>query len=164
MRTLDAEMWLPVPIEQVFAFFCEVANLDLLTPPWVHFETLTPRPIAMGAGTVIDHRLRIHGVPIRWQSEITVWQPPTQFVDEQRRGPYKLWVHRHDFVAEDGGTWIRDHVDYRPRGWICEALVDRWLVEPDLRRIFTFRHQRIREVLAPGTSAEKDRVATEQRA
>ena len=115
IRTLDAEMWIPVSIDQVFAFFSDTTNLDQMTPPWVHFQTLTPRPIEMRAGIVIDYRLRIHGVPIRWTSEITAWKPPTQFVDEQRRGPYKLWVHRHDFGAENGGIWIRDHVDYRPR-------------------------------------------------
>jgi ligand-binding SRPBCC domain-containing protein len=160
MRTLDAEMWVPLSIDQVFAFFSDVKNLDVLTPTWVQFKTLTPAPLVMHAGLIIDHRLRIHGVPIHWRSEITVWQPPTQFVDEQRRGPYHTWIHRHDFVPEDGGTWIRDHVDYRPRGWICEPLVNRWLVARDLQRIFTYRHQKIREVLAPGSSAEKDRVAT----
>ena len=159
-HTLEAEMWLPMAIEEVFAFFSDITNLDRMTPPWVHFQTLMPRPIDMRAGTLLEHRLRIHGVPIYWESEITVWLPPTQFVDEQRRGPYKRWVHRHDFVADAGGTWIRDHVDYRPRGWICAALVNRWLVAPDLRRIFAYRHQKIREVLAPGSSAEKDRVTT----
>jgi ligand-binding SRPBCC domain-containing protein len=156
--SLDAQMWVPLPIDAVFAFFSDTVNLDRLTPPWVHFQTLTPRPIEMRAGTIIDHQLRIHGVPIRWTSEISVWQPPTQFVDEQRRGPYKVWVHRHDFVAENGGTWIRDHVDYRPRGWLLAPLVNRWLVGPDLKRIFAYRHHKIREALAPGTSAELDRV------
>src|SRR5262245_57884373 len=100
VRTLDAEMWVPQPIDTVFTFFCDTTNLDRMTPTWVHCQTLTARPIEMRAGIILDHRLRIHGVPIRWTSEITVWQPPTQFVDEQRCGPYKLWVHRHDFVTE----------------------------------------------------------------
>ncbi len=160
MRTLDAEMWLPLAIEPVFAFFSDIANLDRLTPPWVHFETVTPQPIVLAAGKIVEHRLRIHGVPIGWKSEITVWQPPSQFVDEQRRGPYKVWVHRHDFVTENGGTWIRDHVDYRPRGWICEPLVNRWFVEPDLRRIFTYRHEKIRAVLAPGSANDRDKVVS----
>ncbi len=158
IRTLDAEMWLPLPIDAVFAFFADAANLDAITPEWVHFTTLTPMPIAMKTGALIDHRLRIHGVPIRWLSEITVWQPPLCFVDEQRRGPYKLWVHRHDFVAENGGIWVRDHVEYRPRGSILEPLIHRWLVEPDLRKIFTFRHGKIRALLAPGTDAGQDKV------
>jgi ligand-binding SRPBCC domain-containing protein len=112
VRTLDAEMWLPLPIEKAFAFFSDAGNLDALTPPWLEFHILTPRPIVIQAGTRIDYRLRVHLMPIRWQSEITLWQPPRQFVDEQRRGPYALWHHRHDFDADAGGTWIRDHVEY----------------------------------------------------
>src|SRR6188474_1353561 len=107
VRTLDAEMWLPMPVEEAFAFFQDIANLDRLTPPWVHFQTVGSGPIVLQRGALLEHRLRIHGIPISWRSEITVWQPPVQFVDEQRRGPYKTWVHRHDFIAENGGTWIR---------------------------------------------------------
>ena len=151
-------MWLPVGIDVVFAYFCDAANLDALTPPWLNFETLTPKPIVMTAGTRIDHRLRVHHVPITWQSEITVWNPPHQFVDEQRHGPYKLWKHRHDFVAENGGTWIRDHVESWPRGWICAPLIDRWLVTPDLRTIFTYRHQKIRALLSPQSDAATDKI------
>ena len=160
MHTLDAQMWLPLPIDATFAFFRDIANLDRLTPPWVHFETIAPDPIVLTAGAVIDHRLRIHGMPIRWVSEITLWQPPTRFIDEQRRGPYKLWVHRHDFVEENAGTWIRDHVDYVPRGWILEPLLNRWLVAPDLRKIFTYRHKKIRELLAPDSASDGDNVVT----
>ncbi len=160
LRTLEAEMWVPLPITTVFDFFSDLSNLDRLTPPWVHFQTLTPRPIVMHVGKLLEHRLKIHGVPITWISEITVWQPPTRFVDEQRRGPYAVWIHRHDFDSENDGTWIRDHVEYRPRGWICEPLVNRWLVAPDLRRIFTYRHQKIREVLAPGGAADRDKVVS----
>lgn len=157
-HTLNAEMWLPLPIEQVFAFFGNVDNLDAITPPLVHFQILTPRPITLQTGAIIDYRLRIHGIPIRWRTEITVWQPPTQFVDEQRRGPYKLWRHQHDFEIRDGGTWIRDHVDYLGRGWVCEPILNRVLVAPDLRGIFTYRQKRIRELLAPQSSADNDRV------
>ena len=76
LRTLEAEMWVPLPITTVFDFFSDLSNLDRLTPPWVHFQTLTPRPIVMHVGKLLEHRLKIHGVPITWISEITVWQPP----------------------------------------------------------------------------------------
>jgi ligand-binding SRPBCC domain-containing protein len=157
MRTFDAEMWLPLPIEAVFAFFADAANLDAITPPWLRFQTVQAA-VELKAGTIFDHRLKVHGVPIHWVSEITVWDPPLRFVDEQRRGPYKHWVHRHDFVAENGGTWVRDHVDYVPRGWVLEPLINRWLVAPDLRKIFAYRHGKIRELLAPGSDARADRV------
>lgn len=158
--TFDAEMWVPVSVDVVFAFFADTVNLDRMTPPWVHFRTVTPQPIEMRAGLILEHQLRIRGMPIRWKSEISVWQPPTRFVDEQRSGPYKFWTHRHDFAAENGGTWIRDHIDYCPRGWLLAPLVNRWLVAPDLRRVFAHRHQKIREALAPGSSTEFDRVTT----
>jgi ligand-binding SRPBCC domain-containing protein len=158
MHTLDAEMWLPLAIEPVFAFFSDAGNLELLTPPWMQFCVLTPRPIDMSAGVRIDYRLRVKFVPIRWQSEITVWQPPRRFVDEQRRGPYRVWIHRHEFEERDGGTLVRDHVDYVPRGWPCARLINRLLVAPDLRAIFAYRHQKIRDLLAPGSSGASDQV------
>ena len=157
-RTLDAKMWLPLGIDQVFAFFSDAHNLDALTPAVLRFQTLTPRPIDMHVGTLIDHKLRVHALPIRWQSEITVWNPPHQFVDEQRRGPYKRWRHVHDFVACEGGTSILDHVEYAAPGWICEPLLHRWLVGPDLRAVFTYRQQKIRELLAPQSLGGADAI------
>ncbi len=123
-RMLDAEMWLPLEVQTVFAFFSDARNLEALTPPWVRFNILTPGPIVLAQGTIIDYQLRIHYVPMRWRSEITLWDPPRRFADEQLSGPYKVWVHRHDFEQRDGGTWVRDHVNYRPRGWICEPLIN----------------------------------------
>ena len=95
-------------------------------------------PLEMRAGARIDYRLRVRGLPLRWQSEITAWEPPHRFLDEQRRGPYRLWVHEHTFVERDGGTEVRDRVTYAvPGGW----LVERLLVGPDVRRIFAFRRE-----------------------
>jgi len=92
------ELWLPRLRAEVFAFFGEARNLETLTPPWLKFEVLTPAPIAMRAGTLIDYRIRIHGLPVRWQTEIMEWTPPHQFVDVQRHGPYTLWHHTHTFA------------------------------------------------------------------
>jgi len=97
----------------------------------------------MREGARIDYRLRIRGVPVRWQSEIAAWEPPHRFVDRQLRGPYRLWHHEHIFEAIDGGTAIRDVVDYRAPGWILEPLVNRLLVRPDVDRIFAYRHQQL---------------------
>jgi len=142
LRTLTAIQWLPRPIPDVFPFFAEAGNLDAITPPWLRFGVRTPQPIEMRVGARIDYRLRLHGLPVRWQSEITAWQPPHRFVDEQRRGPYRVWIHEHAFSERDGGTLVADHVRYAvPGGW----LVDRLFVRRDLRRIFAYRTDALRK-------------------
>ncbi len=95
------------------------------------------------AGTLIDYRLRLHGIPIRWQSEISVWEPPLRFVDRQTRGPYRLWIHEHRFVEQEGGTLVIDHVNYRVPGG---SLINRLFIVPDLRKIFGFRMQKLQEL------------------
>ncbi len=157
-RTLETEMWLPLGIDAVFGFFSDAQNLDAITPPWLHFRILTPTPLALSAGAFIDYRIRVHGVPVTWKTEITAWQPPFHFVDEQRKGPYRVWIHRHDFVERDGGTWIRDRVSYVAPGFVCEPLLHRLLVGPDLRAIFAFRQRKIRATLAPGTPPVEDKI------
>lgn len=134
------------PLSDVFQFFSDAANLQAITPPWLHFQVLTPPPIHIHRGTVIDYRLRVHGLPMRWQSEITAWDPPHRFVDEQRRGPYKRWVHTHTFVAERGGTTISDRVDYE----VPFPLLSKWLVERDVRRIFAFRRATLETLARSG--------------
>jgi ligand-binding SRPBCC domain-containing protein len=130
----ESELWLPRPRDEVFQFFSDAANLEALTPPWLHFQILTPS-VVLRPGVRIDYRLRLYGVPLRWQSEITRWEPPDMFVDEQRRGPYRRWVHTHTFVDERGGTRVRDTVEFEaPFGWLSG-----WLVMRDVRRIFAFR-------------------------
>src|SRR6185436_8292549 len=128
------DIWLPRPREDVFRFFSDAANLETLTPPWLNFEVLTPA-IVLRQGALIDYRLRLYGIPLRWQSEISRWEPPERFVDEQRRGPYRTWVHTHTFVEEGEGTRVGDSVDFDvPFGWLVGGLVMR-----DVRRIFAFR-------------------------
>jgi ligand-binding SRPBCC domain-containing protein len=102
------------------------------------------------AGTVIDYRLWVHGVPVRWQSRISQWDPPWRFVDEQTRGPYRRWHHEHVFEAADGGTLCRDLVDYEVYGG---SLINFLLVRPDLFRIFAFRQRKLRELFPPTNSA-----------
>jgi ligand-binding SRPBCC domain-containing protein len=135
---------IPLRIERVFAFFADAGNLDRLTPPWLHIRIDTPLPIALAPGAAIDYRLRLHGVPIRWRSEITEWNPPHRFVDEQRRGPYRWWIHTHTFNESADGVDMEDVVDYAPPGG---ALVHALFVGHDLRRIFTWRAHALREAL-----------------
>ena len=146
VRTLSVEQWLPRPIDAVFAFFSDAHNLDVLTPPWLHFRILTPRPIPMGQGTLIDYRLRWRGLPLAWRTEISVWQAPGRFVDRQVLGPYKQWVHEHMFEPQDGGTLMRDRIDYALPGWLFEPLLARLIVARDVERIFAYRRRRMQEL------------------
>lgn len=132
----------PAPLGEVFPFFADPMNLDLLTPPWLRFRILTPAPIAMEVGALIDYRLRLHGIPIRWRTEITAFEPPHRFVDRQVRGPYREWIHEHVFEEIGGQTIIIDNVHYAVLGG---RIVDELFVKRDLRKIFDFRHQRIAE-------------------
>ena len=135
--TLDNELWLPRAPEDVFPFFADAFNLERITPPMLRFEVLTPAPVDMRVGTLLDYRVRLRGLPMRWRSEITAWQPPRRFVDEQRRGPYRMWVHEHTFEARDGGTLARDMVRYAVPGGV---IAQRLFVARDLRRIFDYRN------------------------
>lgn len=148
MRTyrLQTQIRLPQVRAEIFAFFANPQNLQRLTPAWLRFVILTPDPIEMKKGTLLDYRLKIRGIPMRWQSEITTWDPPTRFVDRQTRGPYRLWVHEHSFTDDRGGTLVGDNVLYAPPGG---AIVQKFLVAPDLQRIFHYRHQILQELFNP---------------
>lgn len=139
----QSQIWLAKPREEIFPFFADAANLEKLTPPLLRFEILTPQPIPMKAGTLIDYRLRIHGVPLKWRTRISVWEPPFRFVDEQLRGPYRQWIHEHRFEEENGGTLCVDTVRYAVWGG---ALVNALVVERDVAKIFAYRNTRLREI------------------
>jgi ligand-binding SRPBCC domain-containing protein len=143
--TLETELWLPRTPGEVFGFFADATNLEMLTPSWLRFTIVTPVPIEMKAGTRIDYRLRLHGIPIRWQSEITTWDPPECFVDEQRRGPYRLWIHEHGFRLAGTGTVVGDMVRYAVLGG---RLITQFLVAPELKRIFDYRHKKLLQVFS----------------
>jgi ligand-binding SRPBCC domain-containing protein len=140
---LHAEQRLPCPRERLFAFFSDAFQLETLTPPLLRFEVSTPPPIVIRSGTLIDYKLRLHGIPIRWQSEISEWDPPSRFVDRQTRGPYRMWRHEHRFVEQDGGTLVIDHVEYRVTGG---RVVNQFFVVPDLQKIFGYRMQKLLEL------------------
>ena len=140
---LEGAQWLPCPRERVFEFFSDVFQLETITPPWLRFSVLTPPPVHLQLGTKLDYRLRVHGVPLRWQSYISQWDPPHRFADEQLRGPYWSWHHQHEFETVENGTLCRDLVDYRVFGG---ALINSLFVRRDLLGIFQFRQRKLREL------------------
>jgi ligand-binding SRPBCC domain-containing protein len=158
---LETEITLPRTLEEVFPFFADPGNLEAITPPWLNFQILTPRPIPMRQGAIIDYRIRLRGIPIRWRTVIAAYEPPRMFIDKQIKGPYWLWEHTHTFepVHRDGrfvGTRIGDKVRYLPIDiprWVpgLGGLIHRLMVRPDLEKIFAYRHRRMRELLAPET-------------
>ena len=141
---LSTEQLIEKPLDEVFSFFSDAHNLAEITPSWLKFVVLTPRPIEMEVGTRIDYRLKLRGIPVRWQSEITEWNPPHFFADEQRRGPYRCWIHKHTFVETDGGTLVGDEVEY---GVLGGQLINKLLVRPDIEKIFEYRSQKLQELL-----------------
>jgi ligand-binding SRPBCC domain-containing protein len=145
---LRVEVWLPQPPEQIFPFFADARNLQQLTPPWLSFEVLTPDPIVMREGALIDYKLRVRGIPLRWRTLIEAWQPPHRFVDRQVRGPYRLWHHEHAFEEHEGGTIARDRVLFRSPGG---PLVHTLFVNRDVARIFRYRQQQLRQLFDSST-------------
>jgi ligand-binding SRPBCC domain-containing protein len=160
---LTTWLWLPEPRERVFGFFADAHNLERITPHFLRFRILNASPIVMGPGALIDHTLRLHGVPIKWRTEITLWEPPTRFCDTQLRGPYREWIHTHTFDELDGGTMVRDEVRYQlPGPAFASRIVNALLVAPDARRIFEFRHHALCETFNARHTARVGPVTVEQ--
>lgn len=136
-HTLTTSQVLRAPIERVFEFFSDASNLEAITPPFLNFRILTPLPIQMREGALIDYALKLHGLPIRWRTKITAWEPNRRFIDQQIKGPYSLWIHEHTFTpTPDGGTLVKDTVTYAHPGG---ALVHKYFVRPRLEQIFAYR-------------------------
>ena len=139
---LTSTFALKQPIDVVFPFFSDAYNLEKLTPPWLRFRVLTLAPIRIERGTTIDYRLRIHGLPIRWTSQINVWEPPHRFADRQLRGPYRRWDHEHTFSENGEGTLVGDRVEFEVPGGRLPGR----LASADVRRIFAYRRRRLSEL------------------
>lgn len=144
---LNRSLTLELPREQVFEFFSDAGNLERITPPELSFHIVTLQPLELRQGTLIDYKLRLRGLPLKWRTEISAWDPPNEFVDRQLSGPYSQWIHRHSFTeVGPGQTLIEDEVRYRlplePLGDIVHFIVRR-----ELEYIFDFRQKRVAELI-----------------
>lgn len=147
VKTFKAEQWIPLPPPEVFAFFSNANNLELITPKWLNFHIVRISTETLSKGTSIDYQLKIRGIPVRWQSLIEEWTPHELFIDIQTKGPYKSWHHTHRFIPKDGGTLILDEVRYEvPFGGIGDFLLGSW-VDADIRKIFGYRKKVIEQLL-----------------
>lgn len=145
--SFQSRLRLERPINEVFAFFSSPRNLEEITPPWLRFRIVSKLPIQMREGVEFEYRLKIRAVPIRWRSRITAWDPPCRFVDEQVRGPYRVWIHEHRFIEDSGGTLCEDNVRYAPPGG---ALVNWLLIRRDIHKIFAYRSEQLQKGFGGG--------------
>jgi ligand-binding SRPBCC domain-containing protein len=144
---LDRSQVVPQPLNDVFPFFADAGNLELITSEFLHFWILTPLPICMEPGALIDYRLQLFFLPFRWRTRIEMFEPGRRFTDVQVSGPYRHWHHLHEFTAVPEGTLVHDVVDYElplgPLGALTHAL----FVRRTLGKIFDYREERVREIL-----------------
>ncbi len=147
-QVLEREQRVALPLERTFEIYADARNLEAITPPWLRFRVITPDAIEMAAGTLIDYRLRLRGVPVSWRTRIEAWEPPHRFIDAQVKGPYAVWHHTHTFEPDGDDTLIRDRVRYRIGFGPLGTLAQRLFVRRDLDRIFDYRHKAITRLIA----------------
>jgi len=153
VHLLERSQQVDLPIADAFAIYGDDRNLEALTPPWLHFEVTSP-PQEMRVGALLEYRLRLHGVPLRWRTRIDAWEPPLHFTDHQEKGPYALWEHSHFFEPDgEGATVIRDRVRYSIPLGPLGALAHRLFVRRDLERIFDYRRDALVRLLAERSPA-----------
>lgn len=133
------------PLQEVFEFFSKAENLERITPGWLQFKILTPTPVEIYQGRLIDYRLRLYGLPFRWKTEITVWEPPLRFVDSQLKGPYVSWVHEHRFKEKADQTIMTDRVEYAVPGGPLAPLINKLFIAGNVQKIFEYRKKVIQE-------------------
>jgi uncharacterized protein len=143
VAVFESAQWLERPVPEVFLFFSRETNLELLTPPWLKFRVVRVSSPQISSGTLIDYRLRIHGLPVRWRTRIEEWVPNQKFVDTQILGPYRYWHHTHTFEEVDGGTLMKDRVVYQvPLGILGRVALGR-KIKGEIQAIFNYRSRKI---------------------
>ena len=145
-RLFESEQWISADKENIFPFFSESTNLEKITPSWLKFKVLKQSTNPIRTGTIIDYRISIKGLPVKWQTEIKSWNPPNSFVDDQLKGPYKKWYHSHMFEQFPQGTLMKDRVVYElPLGRLGELFLGSF-VRSDVTKIFSFRKKTINKL------------------
>jgi ligand-binding SRPBCC domain-containing protein len=146
---LERTQVVPISIREAFDFFSNPHNLERLTPDLVHFQFLTPPPERVSPGTILEYRLRLYGIPVKWRTRIESVEAPTRFVDVQEKGPYAMWRHTHSFRELDANhTESQDLVEFAmPLGMLGEVAY-RLLVAGSLRQIFDYREAALRRLFS----------------
>lgn len=152
---LEREQWIDADLDRVFEFFADAENLGVITPPWLDFHIETPLPVEMRTGLILEYKIRLASVPQRWVTRIENWDPPRGFVDNQEKGPYRLWHHTHEFRPLGGGVLMTDRVRYvLPFGWLGR-IVHAVAIRAALAAIFDYRLHKIRELFATPRLSER---------
>jgi len=142
----EKEIYIDLAVPEVFDFFSRAENLEKVTPRQLQFQILTPLPIDMKAGSIIDYKLKVHHIPVSWQTEISEWNPPHRFTDIQVKGPYRKWIHQHIFEKSGNGTRMKDLLEYAIPGGFLSSIINQVLVRKDIESIFIYREKRYREI------------------
>ena len=148
------KMIIEKPLKEVFGFFSNAENLQRITPPKLQFKILTSLPVSMTKGTLIDYQIKLFKVPFKWKTEITEWNPPYRFIDIQRKGPYRQWIHTHKFEQTEHGVLVTDMVHYKLWGSVFNGLINRWFVRPQVSNIFEFRRRALSNIFHNEYGAE----------
>lgn len=148
VHTIRAVQRIPASLQETWDFFSNPANLQTITPAHLKFRVLsTDMGNRIHTGQFIEYKVSpLFGIPLHWKTEIGEVKKPDYFADLQCKGPYRLWHHRHYFREIPGGVEMTDLVEYANPGWIMSGLINRWLVRPELEKLFVFRFQKIREI------------------
>ena len=149
VRSITAITKLNRPLPEVFEFFSKAENLNEVTPKELNFQFLTPLPIDMHLGQVIDYQIRLSGIAFHWKTLITTWEPPHRFIDQQMKGPYLMWHHEHRFEQKDDHTIMTDIVHWASPGGIFEPIINALIVENKVKEIFKYREQQFKALLSP---------------
>ena len=158
IHVLERQQRIERPIAEVFPFYADAANLERITPPWLGFEVTTPRPIEMRVGSLIEYRLRLHGIAVNWRTRIEEWRPPHRFVDAPLSGPYSLWHHTHTFEADGkDATILGDRVRYAIPFGLAGELARALFIGRDLERIFDYRRDAVASLLGSGGAPDAPR-------
>jgi uncharacterized protein (TIGR01777 family) len=147
-QVLKRYQWVSKGPDEVFSFFSDETNLEEITPNYLNFKVVKKSTPELTEGTLIDYKLKVRGLPMKWRSRINSFVTQKSFVDEQIHGPYSKWHHTHEFFPLSKGTLMKDNIIYKvpmgPFGHILSKL----FINRDLNNIFKFRRTKINQLFS----------------